>query len=192
MSVKKIFLMRHSIPERCDLPTALLPLSEEGIRLANSKKDLFCDVDKCYSSPYKRALETAGILFAGQVMVKDNLHERLVGDAHEDFWLKQYQNYDFHNPGGESLNMVRVRIKEVMDEILQEMNDGETSLVGSHATATCSYLLNFCEMEVVDAASKSRIIRYNGQEVLRGRIDPTDYFELEYVNDEIASIVFRG
>ena len=28
--MKKILLMRHSIPEKCDLPTALIPLSEEG------------------------------------------------------------------------------------------------------------------------------------------------------------------
>ncbi len=66
--------MRHSIPERCDLPTERLPLSEEGIRLALSKKALLKKADRCFSSPYNRALETAGILFDGNVIVKDNLH----------------------------------------------------------------------------------------------------------------------
>lgn len=192
MTGKKIFLMRHSIPKRCALSTELLPLSEEGIQLAMSYKDMFYDVDKCYTSPYKRASETARILFDGQVIVKDKLHERIVGEAHEDFWLKQYQNHDYYNPGGESLNMVRIRMKSVMDEILQELDDGETALVVSHATAICSYLLNFCDVEVIDAASKSRMIRFNGQEVLHGKFNPTDYFEIEYVNNAISVITSKG
>ncbi len=36
------------------------------------------------------------------------LHERTIGDAREDFWLKQYEDHDFRNPGGESLNQVKV------------------------------------------------------------------------------------
>ena len=103
--------MRHSIPERLDLPTELLPLSEEGRSLAKTKVKEFASIDKCYSSPYKRAFETAQILSSKPVRVIEGLHERLVGEAHEDFWLKQYQDHDFHNPGGESLNMVKVRMK---------------------------------------------------------------------------------
>ena len=193
--MKKILLMRHSIPESCDLPTALIPLSEEGKALARSRKELFSDVDKCYASPYCRAFETAKLLFAGAVIVKDQLHERLVGDAQAGVWLRQYQDHDFCCPGGESLNMVRVRMKDVINEILQELSDGDTALVVSHATAICSYLLNYCEIEVADAASKSRIIKYHGQEISVGKINPTDYFELEYVNDDPiipVSIRFHG
>ena len=189
--MKKILLMRHSIPERCDLPTALIPLSEEGKALARSGRVLFSDVDRCYASPYNRAFETAKLLYAGPVIVKDQLHERLVGDAQAGFWLRQYQDHDFCCPGGESLNMVRVRMKGVINEILQELADGETALVVSHAAAICSYLLNYCEIEVADAAGKSRIIKYHDQEVLNGRINPTDYFVLEYVNNDISAITFR-
>lgn len=36
--MKKIFLMRHSIPEKGDMPNEQIPLSEEGKALAVSKK----------------------------------------------------------------------------------------------------------------------------------------------------------
>ncbi|MBE5905209.1 MAG: histidine phosphatase family protein [Lachnospiraceae bacterium] len=188
---KTILLMRHSIPEKCALPTEYIPLSEEGKKLAKSRKELFSKVDKFYTSPYKRALETAKILSDEPIIVKEELHERLIGDATEDFWLKQYQDYDFCNPGGESLNMVSMRMKSAMDAIIKELADGETALVVSHATAICAFFLNYCEVAVLEAANKSRRIRYHNQEVLHGKINPTDYFELEYVNNEISKITFR-
>ena len=174
--MKKIFLMRHSIREICDLPTAQIPLSEDGRKLAAYWKETYSKADKVYASNYRRALETAELISNGPVLVKEGLHERILGDAPGHFWLGQYLDYDLAYPGGESLNMVKVRMKGSMDEILQEMEEGETALVVSHATAICSYLLNYCEMEVADAATKSRIIRFKGQEVLHDTIRPTDCF----------------
>lgn len=57
--MKKIFLMRHSIPEKGDMPNEQIPLSEEGKALAVSKRNIFSNVDRCFSSPYRRAMETA-------------------------------------------------------------------------------------------------------------------------------------
>ena len=39
--MKKIFLMRHSIPEKGDMPNEQIPLSEEGKALAVSKRNAF-------------------------------------------------------------------------------------------------------------------------------------------------------
>lgn len=39
--MKKIFLMRHSIPEKGDMPNEQIPLSEEGKELAVSKRNIF-------------------------------------------------------------------------------------------------------------------------------------------------------
>lgn len=102
--MKKIILMRHSIPEKLDLPTALLPLSEDGRALAKTKVKKFASIDKCYSSPYKRAFETAKILSPKPISVIEDLHERLVGEAHEDFWLKQYQDQCLGEVGGKRLD----------------------------------------------------------------------------------------
>ena len=49
--MKKIFLMRHSIPEKGDMPNEQIPLSEEGKALAVSKRNIFSNVDRCFSSP---------------------------------------------------------------------------------------------------------------------------------------------
>ena len=60
--MKKIVLVRHSIPAKDNTKdTSLLPLSEEGVRLAREKREIFCNVDRCYSSFYKRALQTAEV-----------------------------------------------------------------------------------------------------------------------------------
>ena len=93
---KKIYLIRHSIPEKIDLETALIPLAAEGVVQARAKRGSFSGVKKCYSSYYKRAVQTAELL-ADDVVVMDGLHERIIGYATEDFWLRQYQDYDYCN-----------------------------------------------------------------------------------------------
>ena len=90
------------------MPNERIPLSEKGKALAVSKRNIFSNVDRCFSSPYRRAMETAEFIADHPVIVKE-LHERTIGDAREDFWLKQYEDHDFRNPGGESLNQVKVR-----------------------------------------------------------------------------------
>ena len=57
--MKIIYLMRHSIPEKINLETALIPLSTDGLKLAESKRAIFLNIDYCYTSPHTRALETA-------------------------------------------------------------------------------------------------------------------------------------
>ena len=94
--MKKIFLMRHSIPEKGDMPNEQIPLSEEGKALAVSKRNIFSNVDRCFSSPYRRAMETAEFIADHPVIVKE-LHERTIGDAREDFWLKQYEEEKQHS-----------------------------------------------------------------------------------------------
>ena len=189
--MKKIFLMRHSIPEKRDISNELIPLSEEGKALAVSKRNIFSKVDKCFSSPYRRAMETAECIADPPVIVEE-LHERTIGDAREDFWLKQYEDYDFRNPGGESLNQVKVRMKTAIDSIVGQMEEGETALVVSHATAICAYLLSYCEIEVKDAANKVRKISFHGKEILNDRFQPADGFEILFENDIFGDIRVMG
>lgn len=59
LQMKKIFLLRHSIPQKGNMPTEQIPLSEEGRALAISKRNIFANVNKCFSSPYRRAMEIA-------------------------------------------------------------------------------------------------------------------------------------
>ena len=153
--MKRIFLMRHSIPEKRDMPNEQIPLSEEGKALALSKSNVLSNVDRCFSSPYRRAVETAELI---------------------------------HNPGGESLNQVRTRMKMAVDSIVCQMEEGETALVVSHATAICAYLLSYCEIEVKDAVDKVRKISFHGKEILNGRFQPADGFEILFENDAFSDI----
>lgn len=189
--MKTIYLMRHSIPERLNLATGQLPLSENGKKLILAKKEQFCNINRCFSSPYRRALETAKLV-TDNVEIEEKLHERIIGDAKEDFWYKQYCDYDFRNEGGESLNEVKVRMKAAMDAILEKMKDDETTLVVSHATAICCYFLNDCELEGLDASTKKRRITWKQHVVLNGKINPTDYFMISYEDNEIKDMKFVG
>lgn len=190
--MKTIILMRHSIPEKANVSTEFIPLSSDGVELALSKKEKLhkYPINKCFSSPYLRAKETAQLLF-NEFEIIDDLHERVIGEAKEDFWYKQYSDYDYKNNGGESLNEVKVRMKKAMDHILGCMDDHETALVVSHGTAICAYLLNFCDLKVIDPNQKTRKIYFNDQVIVNGKINPTDYFMIQY-DDEVVSISFMG
>lgn len=153
--MKKIYLMRHSIAQKTNMPTELIPLSDEGIKLAKAKSLNFKNINKCFSSPYKRATETAELI-VNQVTIVNNLHERIIGNVcDEDFWIKQYENHDYCNKDGESLNEVKDRMKSAIESILEGMSDGEEVLLVSHATAICAYLMNYCEIEYKNDKMKS-------------------------------------
>ena len=188
--MKTIYLMRHSIPEKINLETSLIPLSTEGLKLAGSKRVLFLNIDYCYTSPYTRAVETAKQI-SNKIEILYDLHERIIGEVYEDFWLKQYLDYDYANKNGESLNQVKERMKNVINKILKSINEGEQVLVISHATAICAYLLNYCKIIITNAAEKSRKITFNNDAILNGKIEPTNYFEIKYQENNIYSITFN-
>jgi 2,3-bisphosphoglycerate-dependent phosphoglycerate mutase len=130
------------------------------------------------------------VLIADKVEIIEELHERTSGEAKEDFWLKQYRDYDFSNPNGETLNEVKVRMKNAMDYIVKSLSDGDKALVVSHATAICAYLLNFGTVKVIDVSQKSREITYKNKVIMRGNINPIDYFVMEYKDDMVTNIIF--
>lgn len=187
--VKRIILMRHSIPEKNNITTEMIPLSVAGLqKIEEAREKVYSyKIDRCYSSAYKRAFQTAKGFFDNVKIVND-LHERVIGEnPSEDFWNKQYSDYNYKLIDGESLNEVRIRMKKSIDSIVCEMSEGETSLVVSHATAICSYFLNYATLQVRDAECKLRRITLNGETILDGRIDNLGFFVLEFNNDELKN-----
>lgn len=191
--MKRIILMRHSIPEKVNIPTELIPLSEAGLQKIEeaTKKVYSYNIDKCYSSSYKRAFETAKG-FYDDVKIVTGLHERVIGeDPNEYFWRMQYADYDYKLIGGESLNEVKTRMKTAIDSIVHEMDEGETSLVVSHATAICAYFLNYATLQVTDTECKLRRIIFDNKIILDGRIDNVGYFELEFIDDVLRNAFYN-
>ena len=96
------------------MPTALLPLSERGILRAQElfSLDIFRSVNAVYSSPYQRAFSTAEKLCVC-FSTDYRLRERELGNPQTldaDFWEHQYENHDYKNSDGESLNDTRERM----------------------------------------------------------------------------------
>lgn len=174
------------------MPTALLPLSERGIIRAQKlfSLDIFRSVSAVYSSPYQRAFSTAEKL---RVCFSTDyrLRERELGNPQTldaDFWEHQYENHDYKNSDGESLNDTRERMTLAVGEILSTMRDGETTAVVTHAAAICAFLLNECSIEVVNASKKIRRIMHHGNTVLNGKIAAPSAFILNFENDRLCSI----
>lgn len=191
--MKTIILMRHSAVER--LPNVApndTPLSLRGEMLAQRifiHKELL-KVSRAYSSPYKRAYDTAR-LSGRQVFADQRLVERDWGDPstmEESFWEKQYLDHDFKNKDGESMNEVMTRMTSFMNELLSKVSEGETAVVVSHAGAICAYLLNFCKITVLNPEEKTREITFRDAVVLNGMIRTPGAFILEWENDHLMNL----
>ncbi|MCD7750638.1 MAG: histidine phosphatase family protein [Lachnospiraceae bacterium] len=182
--MKTILLMRHSIPSKDKL-------SEEGILLTEKvKTSVHEKYQNVYSSPIVRAYETAQI-FSSNVQVIPDLKEREIGIAKEDFWLKQYQNYNYKNQDGESLNETKLRMRHAIDFILKQMSEDSCSLVISHATAICAYLSNYCIVNVIDANNKTRNVIFGGKEIFIDNLYYTSYFVLKFNGTDLVDITYH-
>ena len=193
--MKTILLIRHSEPIKDrTMPTAELPLSERGSRKAQELFSLktFHSVQAVYTSSYRRATSTAEKLRAHFYM-DERLRERELGNPdtlNEAFWSRQYEDYNYKNDGGESLNETKERMTAVMCEIVSTMQDGDTVAVVSHAAAICAYLLNWCTIEVMDTQKKLRKITYQGAIVVNGSIAAPSAFVLEFENEHLSRLKY--
>ncbi|MFQ6132738.1 MAG: histidine phosphatase family protein [Armatimonadota bacterium] len=163
MSTTAIYLVRHAqIAENLPRPDGLLlygafpeaPLDEMGRRQAAALAARLADVSLAvaYSSPYRRAEETAQAIVAGQagstpdpaLRLDSRWQERDFGQL-EALTVAQiaevcppgpevlYASEDGHPGGAESLLEVRARARQAFDELC-ERHQGQSVLVASHKT----------------------------------------------------------
>jgi 2,3-bisphosphoglycerate-dependent phosphoglycerate mutase len=195
--MKTVILIRHSEPiKNKAMPTEELPLSEQGHIKAQElfSLDIFRYVEAVYTSPYRRAYSTAEKL-KKRLIVDDRLRERELGNPetlNAEFWNRQYEEHDYKNVNGESLNDAKERMTSVISEIILSIQDGDTVAVISHAAAICAYLLNWCSIEVVDEQKKLRKIAHNRSVVMNGKIATPSAFILEFENEQLCRIKYIG
>lgn len=194
--MKTVILVRHSEPQRgTDLPNEKIPLSGRGRELAEKffyGHRVFEGCRCVYSSTYARAVETAGHL-PHQIVFDDRLVERALGNPDtldEHFWAKQYEDLDFKNQNGESLNEAARRMDSCVLDILNRIADGEKAVVVSHAAAICAYLTKFCTITVISAEEKTRRIQFRNAVVLQGKIDTPSAFVLQFNQDVLTEISY--
>ena len=189
--MKTIDIFRHSKPvKQGQFSNSDIPLSAEGkekiLNLA-TEMQLGCNL-KIYTSPYRRAFETAELIACNPIC-DDRLIERGIGERDtftKEIWRGQYVDATLRNIGGESFFEVRARVSSVICEILCDMHDDESVIVVSHAAAICAYLQQFCAIIVTDADSKQRQIKFHDRVIMEGAIQSPSCFKLDFEQELIG------
>ena len=129
-----------------------IELNEEGRNQAQIVKEKLKDIhfDKVFSSPLKRAKETAQIICEQEVVLDDRLKERFNGEL-EGQIIREIKVFpDFNDPnetrfGVESLNSFKGRINSFLDEITTNYKN-QNVLIVTHA-GVCLYVRCYFEGE---------------------------------------------
>lgn len=144
----KVFFVRHAQPIHNWEDDRTRPLTEEGKLDSKVVLDFLKDknIDAFYCSPYKRSLETiqsTAVFYKMKITTDERLRERKKGNEGNNFGMfeKRWADKNFHEEGGESLNMVQTRNIEALKEILKS-NQNRNIVIGTHGTAL-STILNY-------------------------------------------------
>jgi broad specificity phosphatase PhoE len=158
-----MYLIRHGATEaNLALPAPLLgrrhnlPLAPLGVRQAEATRDLLAvrPIDRCYSSPLLRALQTAAIVATPHGLTPEPLEGLTACDVGR--WegldwptIRARDPESYHRflaqpaahfyPGGESFADVDRRARETFERLLQAHRGG-TVLVVSHDEVNRTYL----------------------------------------------------
>jgi len=169
----RLYLIRHGITsgnlEGKYIGTTDLPLCEEGVDAISSlvALDVYPHVQKVYSSPLKRCLETAEIIYPERLLKRidgiaemdfgeyeGKTHEQLSADKDYIEWLKG--GYEAAAPGGESFGHFTIRCLDGLEEIFKDMtaNDVTSAAVITHSGVIMNLLSGYGlpKMKPVDFA----------------------------------------
>lgn len=170
------------------------PLTDSGIARAKELRDRLHDteIDVIYSSPIKRALDTAHIIKGRksvEILTHDGLMEMCFGDYEGritdavkdenpiwDINLIMQGNTTLCAPNGETLAQVRARINEVMDKIIED-NRGKTILVVAHGITLKALMHYFKDEDVnTEVMGQATLTKIN--------VDLDNNFQIEFKNDD--------
>lgn len=149
-----IYFIRHAEPNYNNPDDFSRELTQKGLQSCKDLVNLFSQIhlDAFYSSPYIRALETIKPLAEHRrktIHRVDDFRERKITDHwiedFADFTEKQWADFNYRLPGGESLSQVQERNIRALETILQEHPD-QTIVIGTHGTAL-STIINYYNPE---------------------------------------------
>lgn len=170
------------------------PLTKYGIQRAKELRDRIknIDIDVIYSSPIKRALNTANILRGNKnidIVTDDSLMEMCFGDYEGkkiDIIQKENPSWDINlimqgnveicAPNGENLKEVRERISKLMNKIIAE-NIGKSILIVTHGITLKALMYYFKDEDVnSEVMGQATLTKIN--------IDEKNNFYIEFKNDD--------
>lgn len=144
----RVYFVRHAQSDYRSGPDRERGLTAEALEDRRVVLDFLRDkpVDAFYCSPYRRSLDTireAADHFGLPIRTDERLREREAapGGNCRELFRKRWSDFDWHEPGGESLRSVQDRNIAALTEIL-EQNREKTLVLGTHGTAL-STILNY-------------------------------------------------
>ena len=148
--MNKIYFVRHAKPDFSVHDDLTRPLTDKGIIDSKNICEFLKEksINKTYSSPYKRAIDTIKELAQNlsiKIEVVDDFRERKISNIWiEDFnkfSKSQWENFEYKLNDGESLNEVQSRNIKALHKILNE-NSNQNIVIGTHGTAL-STIINY-------------------------------------------------
>ena len=182
-----VYFVRHAQPVHSHREDRTRPLTQEGKRDTALVTKTLSDkaIDAFYCSPYLRSLDTirgAAEYYGLPIRQDERLRERQAGQGgnaslrEENSPLRRrWQDFSWHEPGGESIGQVQQRNIAALKEILAE-HPGQNIAIGTHGTALSS-ILNYyrpwfgCEdfLRIVDWMPYIVELTFDGQALLTFR-----------------------
>ena len=196
--MKTIYFMRHSEPlkpisinnkDSLQIQNEKWGLTINGEKLAKKKSQLneLTNFDMVISSNYVRAISTAKYFTKDKLFIDDNFGERKFGinnwdELPEDFGKKQFDDFNYKLPNGESINEVIEREYNSLINILNNYHDKKILIVG-HSTSLASLFSKWCEIGYTDG------YKFNGKQFFDGKWNYCETFKLEFDdNNDLISI----
>ena len=192
--MKSIYVMRHSEPlkynsiensDSLQLQNEKIILSENGENIAKekSKNAELQNFDIVFSSSYVRAISTAKYFTNDKVNIIESFGERKFGidkweDMPENFGEKQFIDFNYKTPNGESLNEVLERELKSLNKILNEYSDKKILIVG-HSTALAALFSKWCEVHYTGE------YKFKGETFFDGIWNFCETFKLDFDDDNI-------
>ena len=148
--MKHLYFVRHAEPDHSWKDDRTRPLSPAGLsdRGEVTRALHGIAIDRFVSSPYKRTMDTireSADEHSLQIVTDERLRERQCGviPNTREMLHKRWQDFDFHEVGGESLRTTQRRNIEAVHELLKTGCDSEAIVVGTHGTALSTILNHF-------------------------------------------------
>ncbi|MGM9661774.1 MAG: histidine phosphatase family protein [Oscillospiraceae bacterium] len=151
IDITTIYFVRHAEPNFDNHDDCARELTAKGLEDRKLVTAFLRDkrIDLVLSSPYKRAVDTVkdfADAMGYEIGLVEDFRERRVesgwiGDF-DAFCRRQWEDFDYKLPGGESLREVQSRNIAALRRVLKE-HAGKNIVIGSHGTALSTILHYF-------------------------------------------------
>ena len=173
-----VFFVRHAQPDSSWTDDRTRPLTALGLEERKKVADLLLKISIgiFFSSPYKRSIETisecANILKM-DIHTDERFRERQIGELGYAYAQieRRWNDFNFAEPGGETLGSVQSRNIEALKEILISHRN-QNIVIGTHGTAL-STIINYYDSSF--ACEEFERIRFWMPYIIRLDFENGDY-----------------